>query len=879
MKLSDAIADGQSWVSAHGGDLGARAGEVARLGTLRRKAMALEAAREGRPSVAVFGQSQSGKSYLVSSLAFAKGNTSVKLNVKADRIIDFETDINPVGNQRESTALVTRFTPFTPVQEDLPFKLRLLSQVDVVCLLANAFVHDLKWQDYDAALADRMAEVFDRLEKAAGAQAVDGCSEDDVGAIEDYVRERLPRHPGRELFERTQFWVRAAKLVPRLQASQRWEVLQFLWDCLDALNDTCSRLLAALKALSFSAEVQCGLDSLMPKHKEAAGRLVAHSIIDVGMLAAFFSKSNSDSVMVGVPGAMTVSIPRATMAALGLEITMPLPKQAVVDCPIYEEADVLDFPGYRSRDEIDRAKLKGDDKGDVLYEVLLRGKVAYLFERYCDHYGINGLAFCSPDTQPNVVGLPLALHRWVCETHGDTPKGRLGRPTSLFVVFTKFDLLYCAEAPGGQAGAGAGSDFYRSLVETRVLENFVRKYSTPVSDKWIDDWDGSGRAFDNCFWVRKPDIQKLAFQDASRRDGVVRDVCISSPAVKRHFKDPRRSYEAVVGVDGGVDLLVQQLAGVCGADARRRQLDDAAAILARDSVRLLARHFRGGNLDRDLAAAAAKGRAVATAIVALHQRNNRFGVMASLLTVNHDLAWQTEFDLPAWQGGENDTADGLASDLVPLGVDVLSELGLDLPHEKPRAAPPGGLEARPRQYAAALVDSWTRRLYAALADGGALLSLGLERSTASLLVEGLVGAAERVDLVGQIAHVVRPAMLRNVANRGRDEVASLAANTFNNFIDSLGYVFVPKGQRPSLKSGPVFDTLEAPRAFPQTIDFEATTLPGQKYLADWLKGLLHLYEANVSHSYGAGTIDTKANQQLGDILRGHGPAFDELVAG
>ena len=58
-------------------------------------------------AVAVFGPSQSGKSYLISALA--RRGTDPGLARFGDRTLDFVRDINPEGGQ-EATGLITRFT-------------------------------------------------------------------------------------------------------------------------------------------------------------------------------------------------------------------------------------------------------------------------------------------------------------------------------------------------------------------------------------------------------------------------------------------------------------------------------------------------------------------------------------------------------------------------------------------------------------------------------------------------------------------------------------------------------------------------------------------------------------------------------------------------
>ena len=59
-------------------------------------------------SVGIFGESQAGKSFLVSTLISDKnGNSTIQLG---NRKLDFIRDINPQGSGKESTGVVTRFS-------------------------------------------------------------------------------------------------------------------------------------------------------------------------------------------------------------------------------------------------------------------------------------------------------------------------------------------------------------------------------------------------------------------------------------------------------------------------------------------------------------------------------------------------------------------------------------------------------------------------------------------------------------------------------------------------------------------------------------------------------------------------------------------------
>src|SRR5580658_3951088 len=97
--------------------------------------------------IGVFGPSQAGKSYLVSVLA-RKGETLTALFAdETQPEVDFIKEINPYG-EKEATGLVTRFSIHkTATPKGYPVALRLLTQTDILKILANSYFFDTDLQD------------------------------------------------------------------------------------------------------------------------------------------------------------------------------------------------------------------------------------------------------------------------------------------------------------------------------------------------------------------------------------------------------------------------------------------------------------------------------------------------------------------------------------------------------------------------------------------------------------------------------------------------------------------------------------------------------------------------------------------------------------
>ena len=75
----------------------------------RRKLKKIEKAKEEKPAIAAFGESQKGKSYLIGNLLQKKG-APFMVTDEAGNNINFVDRVNPIGDKREATGVVTRFS-------------------------------------------------------------------------------------------------------------------------------------------------------------------------------------------------------------------------------------------------------------------------------------------------------------------------------------------------------------------------------------------------------------------------------------------------------------------------------------------------------------------------------------------------------------------------------------------------------------------------------------------------------------------------------------------------------------------------------------------------------------------------------------------------
>ena len=234
--------------------------EFRRFATAARK---LEQAVARPMCVGVFGPSQAGKSYLVSVLA-RPGEKPLIADFDGEGK-DFIAEINPEGG-KEFTGLVTRFSLTRQAHpKGFPVCLRLLSEADVIKIIANTFFLDGDLSE-EAVPSPEDIEAALRAARAAAGGDVPGLGEDEVYDIQEYVEKHFR---GSEQARALQpFWEEAAQLAPRLQPEGRGALLAILWGGHEPFTRLYRLLAEALARLGHPADAFAPLDALIPRERE-----------------------------------------------------------------------------------------------------------------------------------------------------------------------------------------------------------------------------------------------------------------------------------------------------------------------------------------------------------------------------------------------------------------------------------------------------------------------------------------------------------------------------------------------------------------------------------------------------------------------------------
>lgn len=795
----------------------------------------LQAAVERPMCAGVFGPSQAGKSYLISALARAGTAPLVAEFEGVPDGLDFVRHINPEGGQ-ESTGLVTRFSIRRHgTVPGFPVALRLLSQTDLVKILGNTFFSDCDLSEEETPDAEKIGALIAAARQAAEGRPVDTLTEDDVWDLQEYFEQRFKGVAHIKALQAAGFWAQTAEIAPKLNAQNRAKLFQLLWGEIEPFTRLYLSLHAAIEQLGFQTDACAELDALvMPEN--GAIRRRQDSIIDVNTLAGLGEEGGGGALQVATRAGRPVSLPRASVTALVAELAITMRDKP---WPFFDHTDLLDFPGARSREIIPDVRRYLKQPG-ALEGLFLRGKVAYLFERYCADQELTSMLLCIGPSNQEVRTLPGIVKEWIDTTHGPDPETRAKNQTALFLVLTKFDAEF-AEA----AGQSESSEARWSARLNASLLGFFGK----VHD-WPFNWH-PGRPFDNSFWLRNPNFKAKHILDygpkpeeleigirksEGARIARSREEYLANPNVKAHFRDPARAWDEAFRLnDGGVTYLAEQLSPVCNPEIKLGQIAARLANQRQAMRERLARYFVGGDLDAQRTQRLARAEEIIAALKACAGAR-RFAKLLSAVQVNDSELADVLY------GVERDMTSGASVDV--LGAD------------------------REGRFADAIMSHWLERARSLAETPAMCRYFMIPEALAQDFVNELSVGAKRLDLRGEILQRIRES--RNVRRRLGESIAKpalLAAETLNRYVAWLGFEPGKGGERPEAGQGDarrkIFPPAQLVTGMPHLGETpERHDLP---YFEDWFAAFRRLVEEN-SMDQGGQLVDIEQNKRLGELI-------------
>lgn len=882
-RLCESTRDGLDWLLVNEAELKQDlAGPVRELRKAVVEGRRLRRAAGRKMCVGVFGPSQTGKSYLISALA-RDGTKPVMADFGGD-CVDFLADINPQGG-KESTGLVTRFTIDRPesVPPGYPVELRLLTETDVVKVLANSYVFDVNRDDEDEAShsVEAIQTLLARLEGRARPEAVGTLDPVDIVDLEEYCNRRLVKSPRIKVLRRTDFWRVATRIAHRLDGSDRAELFGIVWDGLPAFTNVYRRLYQVLERFDFAESVFASYEALRDR---------ATSIITVDTLAGI-GEGRGDGVEVVTSAGRRGTVLRNELAAITAEL-----KIVMRDLPydFFRHTDLLDFPGYRSRMSI--AKLPEYIQQNGMRELMIRGKVAYLFERYSDEQELTSMLLCQGPENFEVIDLPSVVYDWIRNTHGATPAERPAERTSLFFIQTKADMVF-------QQSAGKAEDASRFVarLENNLLQSYGKQAYENGGKAWPMEWT-PGRPFQKLFLLRNPAIVQDNMFDYEEVDGIQREralrgdklgyvdrlrrAFIEDATIRQHYGSPEAAWDAMMELnDGGVRRIAEELRPVCDPRTKAAQVAARASRLAEEVRTRLQPYYYSG----DIVEQKKKKRVMAARLSDRLKRcfdRERFGELLDVLQLRTDDLYDL-YEVVERRPVIEEAAAALAAEPEPEveadddGASFLDSLLSDEPapvQPQTQAKKTGGSSVLdlPSRYALAIEQAWIEQLNR-LGDNPALLRyFDLTKQDWVNLTQELQTAARRL----RLSDVMRQAIERGASFRQIPKSALIwkqakpAAVVLNDFLAYLGFggKRAPGGAEIQIDSRRfvVFPPRSVVGGEPvleqQALRYDRT------FFQHWLLCLVRLAEDNVEFEAGS-SINIAQNERLGSLLTGlQGPA-------
>lgn len=835
-------------------------------------------------TVGFFGLSQAGKSYLISTLA-AGANGKLETEFGGQRL-DFIEHINPVGGGKEATGLVTRFSRRAQPgpDADFPIELKLFSEVEIAKILANTWFKDFDQEqlhyEIDEARIQAILKPFEGREP--GPEAVPGLNADDVVSLWDYLQENF-KASVRKL--QHLYWPRVIKLAPRLSIAQRGELFSLLWGEQPELTRVYEKLGTALRNLSHVSTVFAPLSALVSR--DASGEYSKlDSIMNVDILARFDTPQDSNIDVRPVLGdalGQRTSVTVAQLAALTTEMTFRLvnPPQD----PVIEQVDVLDFPGYRGRMKmrsINETAAATGGTASAVSQLLLRGKVAYLFERYTDCQEMNALVLCTnSEKQIEVPDVVPVITRWIEKTQGSDASERARmNGTGLIWAMTMLDKRINDSLDTPPSALNTSWD---NMMQLAMLERFGAL-------SWMNDW--AGQPFQNTFLVRKPRM-RTSFIDLCETTGnelqvkasaqplidALGNALVNNQRVNRHIHDPADAWRALLNInDGGIKRFSRSFAAIANTAFKLQRISEEYQRCHND----LLPNGISPWYHKDGDGAVALKRTQAQMI--LSQLGKHPAVLGELIS-HLQLPSENVRDLYLSGVYEDDASVDQTEDATHApqvqslygnsgGLDFGDSLMFDLGGDD-EPAPPVAASATPElqsnehRFAKAVFKEWVAHLREVPQRDHLLNLLGLNKQVIEAVVDEIITAGYRQDLPGQLARAV---LKRAQSGARRDQLVERQVLevqlVLRDFVAWFGFIQTPLQERPKSLIG------SRDHLFAYYRDVPAGQLPqlpeqpanqAQMFLGDWLSGLATITLANAGHGAGR-EISPEQNERLGRVL-------------
>lgn len=880
-KIADASKDAVGWVThpENAQSIGSSRETLERdlrKGVVQARRLAYAATRP--MAVAVFGPSQAGKSHLISVLA-RRGDALMANFEGMSEPVNYIQRINP-DREKEATGLVTRFTckqPDAAAPHGFPVRLRLLSHADIIKIIANSYFFEGHPDRYETCPDAKEIDAHVASIAPAAAEQRNGLTSEDIWDMGDYFQHYMPES---NLAKRLSgFWNAAAHIAPRLSLSQLSSLFSILWGRHPELTELYVSLIEALAALDFVDEAFVPFDAIDMANRDS------QTILDVEGLNQLGVPGTLNLPIVSRSGLQT-QLPRSIITALTAELRIQLAEKP---WDFFDHTDLLDFPGYRGRgldapmDEDN--EMQGlrwhltTNRARTIQEMILRGKVEYLFQRYVAEQEITSMLLCVKESNMDVKKLPDVVSRWVASAHGAQARIRIGHPPLLFFIFTRFDLHFQVKESDATIGLDVRFD---GRMKASLIDPFGKS-----PDSWVQQWTPD-QAFSNCFLMRNPNIKNTAIFsfDGPREIGVLpreeqfigdlKKGFVSVESVRKHFENPERAFDEMLKPnDGGSTYIAERLALVCNPQVKIEQVRTRLLRVRDRMLDSIRRYYVSTDIETRLNERLAVAQNILDDIYAC-DNVTQFGTLLAGLMVDSGTLSDRFHNALTWRSTDQTppSANERPVHATPAGgrprPGMPSTSGAASPQTAP-SAPMTPMAARSRE--TLLADTaqrcWIERMLAAVDNERFRHKVNFREETLRELVNEITAAAQREQFIEKLASELRDFSHEERRDEIITKAAVLAERRINGFVADLGWTSKPLEERPTV---PLDNDGSRPVFAPRKLIYQLESLPDdakpfrKEYVDDWVFGFYRTVEDNAKGGLG-GNLNIAQNALLGQIVK------------
>jgi hypothetical protein len=512
-----------------------------------------------KPVIALFGASQVGKSYLIKNLLSISGQPLIIKNGVEE--YDFLKQINPPGVGAESTGVVTRFTKDNnSVHPDFPIAVKLLTLKDVLLIVCDSFFLDAK-RITTYPNFNEFNDILSAIEDGVKQNPHNAITEDEILDCKEYFDNYFSKYS--LMFEglnKSRYFERVGKIINLIDVNSLPAVFSVLWNHNTVLTNLFRTLLETLISINFDKNIYLRFDAVLRG---------GYEILDVKRVKELNEETRT--IEIKSSGGENLQVNLSYLSSLIAELVFQVPTEIVGEKQFLINSDLLDFPGARSRLAVEVSDITNELKPDLL----LRGKVSYLFNKYSDDLNVNSLLFCTNDKQLEVNELSSLLNNWIEKNLG---RNNLEREASLssnnvdplFVVFTFYNNQLKFDTDNDKGYLDYTSLNYKW--ENRFHRFFENEVVTQ-SRNWHREWTKNNPLFQNFYLLRDYKFSNdtfIGFEETGAEMKVsdmrqdyyqkLKESFVNYEFVQKHFSNPLESWElSSTENNDGTEIIIKNL--------------------------------------------------------------------------------------------------------------------------------------------------------------------------------------------------------------------------------------------------------------------------------------------------------------------------------